>query len=226
MAQYDRRDPALERRSRALPPTSCSAIPTCTWSGSDAHSGDSSYDLYISRQRTDRRSSGCAHDHGTVASYVGQPGHTYAFYSIARDAAGNEELAPGSADASTTAANPSPVVETLEPTSGPAAGAGVDLAGNGFLSGLSLSVGGASATGVSVTDPQTAAAVFPALAPGALHDVTATNTGGCGWTFPKAWFTDFLDVDQAHPFHRFVENIVRKSITAGCSGGNYCPNNP
>jgi len=103
----------------------------------------------------------------------------------------------------------------------------VALSGDGFLAGLTLSVGGVSATGVTVTDPQTSSATFPALAPGALHDVTATNTGGCGWTSPKAWFADFLDVDQLHPFHRFVENIFRKGITAGCaSAGNYCPANP
>ncbi len=208
----------------SLPGTSCSAIPL-TWSGNDAHSGVSSYDIFVS-ENGGAWQLWRAHTYDTSALFEGTVGSAYGFYSIARDAAGNKEAAPASADASTSAANPSPVVETLEPTSGPAAGAGVDLAGSGFLSGLSLSVGGASATGVAVTDPQTASATFPALAPGALHDVTATNTGGCGWTFPKAWFADFLDVDQAHPFHRFVENVLRKGVTAGCSVGNYCPANP
>jgi len=208
-----------------LPATSCSAIPLL-WSGSDAHSGIRGYDISFSEDGGPW-TLWLAHRPGTSATFVGQAGHTYAFYSVARDAADNAEAPPASADASTNAANPSPVVDLLEPTSGSAAGASVDLTGNGFLAGLSLTVGGAPATGVTVTDPQTASAAFPGLAPGALHDVTATNTGGCGWTSPKAWFADFLDVDQLHPFHRFVENIFRKGITAGCaSAGNYCPANP
>ncbi|MET0620207.1 MAG: S-layer homology domain-containing protein, partial [Thermoanaerobaculia bacterium] len=207
-----------------LPGTACSAF-SVQWSGTDAHSGVFGYDLLVSDNggaftlwlpgRTD-----------ASQTFVGEPGHAYAFYSIARDAAGNEEAAPGAPDASTNAADPSPVVGSLEPTSGPAGGGNVDLTGNGFLAGLTLSVGGSPASGLAITDPQTMSAVFPGLAPGALHDVTATNTGGCGWTFPKAWFADFLDVDQAHPFHRFVENIFRKGVTAGCSVGNYCPANP
>ncbi len=210
----------------SLPGTSCSAIPL-TWSGTDAHSGISSYDIFVS-ENGGAWQLWRAHTNVTGAAFEGTVGSAYAFYSIARDAAGNEESAPASADASTNAANPSPIVELLDPTSGLAGGgSSVELAGNGFLSGLTLSVGGTAATGVTVTDPQTAGATFPTLAPGALHDVTATNTGGCGWTFPKAWFADFLDVDQAHPFHRFVENILRKGITAGCATpGNYCPANP
>ena len=209
-----------------LPATSCSAIPL-SWSGSDAHSGIRDYDLYVS-ENGGPYALWLAHRTATSGTFVGQAGHTYAFFSVARDAADNGEDFPASADASTNAANPSPIVGLLDPISGPAAGgSSVDLAGDGFLSGLTLSVGGSAATGVVVSDPQTAHATFPALAPGALHDVSATNTGGCGWTFPKAWFADFLDVDQAHPFHRFVENILRKGITAGCATpGNYCPASP
>ncbi|MCA9166385.1 MAG: PD40 domain-containing protein [Planctomycetales bacterium] len=36
-----------------------------------------------------------------VAQFIGQPGHTYAFYSVAVDAVGNRELQPISADATT-----------------------------------------------------------------------------------------------------------------------------
>ena len=41
-----------------------------------------------------RGSSGARTTMGRRAVYLGHPGHTYAFYSIARDAAGNEEAAP------------------------------------------------------------------------------------------------------------------------------------
>ncbi len=34
---------------------------------------------------------------------------------------------------------------------------------------------------------------------------------------------DFLDVSPAHPFHDFVNTLARNGITAGCSGGDYCP---
>ena len=208
-----------------LPSTSCSAVPVA-WSGTDAHSGVSSYDIYVS-ENGGALELWRAHDHGTSAVFVGAPGNTYGFASVARDAVGNEEALPAGADASTNAANPSPIVDALEPSSGPAGGTSVAFTGDGFLAGLSLTVGGVSATNVAVTDPQTADATFPGLAAGTLNDVTATNTGGCGWTFPRAWFADFLDVDQAHPFHRFVENIFRQGITAGCATpGSYCPANP
>jgi hypothetical protein len=38
-----------------------------------------------------------------------------------------------------------------------------------------------------------------------------------------AYFADFLDVPQIDPFHDYVEKIVREGVTAGCGGGNYCP---
>jgi hypothetical protein len=36
----------------------------------------------------------------------------------------------------------------------------------------------------------------------------------------------FTDVPVGHPFHRFVEALVAAGITAGCGGGNYCPDAP
>jgi len=36
----------------------------------------------------------------------------------------------------------------------------------------------------------------------------------------------FGDVPVGHPQHRFVEALVAAGITAGCAGGNYCPNDP
>jgi hypothetical protein len=36
----------------------------------------------------------------------------------------------------------------------------------------------------------------------------------------------FGDVPTAHPFFRFVEALVASGITAGCGGGNYCPDAP
>jgi hypothetical protein len=33
----------------------------------------------------------------------------------------------------------------------------------------------------------------------------------------------FGDVPTSHPFFRYVEALVASGITAGCGGGNYCP---
>jgi hypothetical protein len=36
----------------------------------------------------------------------------------------------------------------------------------------------------------------------------------------------FGDVPTGHPFFQFVEALVESGITAGCGGGNYCPDDP
>jgi hypothetical protein len=63
----------------------------------------------------------------------------------------------------------------------------------------------------------------PPLEPGRLNDVVVTNPGGAGATLPKGFFTEFLDLPGASPFHDAVERIVRAAISSGCGGGKYCP---
>jgi S-layer homology domain len=36
----------------------------------------------------------------------------------------------------------------------------------------------------------------------------------------------FGDVPTSHPFYPFVEALAKSGITAGCAGGNFCPDNP
>jgi hypothetical protein len=36
----------------------------------------------------------------------------------------------------------------------------------------------------------------------------------------------FGDVPTDHPFFQFIEALVASGITAGCGGGDYCPDNP
>ena len=43
---------------------------------------------------------------------------------------------------------------------------------------------------------------------------------------PAPGSATFLDVPAGHPFFRFVEALSRSGITAGCGGGNYCPDQP
>jgi hypothetical protein len=46
---------------------------------------------------------------------------------------------------------------------------------------------------------------------------------GGGYTPPAATGTVFADVPITHPFASWIEQLVRDGITAGCGGGNYCP---
>jgi len=72
-----------------------------------------------------------------------------------------------------------------------------------------------------------------------VYGVEVTTTGGnSGARFmavrlsyhlqvsPAPGTATFGDVPVGHPQHRFVEALVAAGITAGCTGGNYCPNDP
>jgi RHS repeat-associated protein len=81
----------------ALPATSTPDF-TVSWSGSDTGSGITTYDIYVSvngGQYTPWQSNTTV----TSATYTGQAGSTYRFYSIAKDNIGNTESAPAVADA-------------------------------------------------------------------------------------------------------------------------------
>src|SRR5690606_35213975 len=73
------------------------------WSGEDDEGGSAlaSFSIYVSDNGSDF-TVWLQDTLLTEASYVGVAGHTYAFYSRARDNAGNLEAAPGSPDAITT----------------------------------------------------------------------------------------------------------------------------
>ena len=43
---------------------------------------------------------------------------------------------------------------------------------------------------------------------------------------PAPGVATFADVPTSHPFFQYIEALVESGITAGCGGGNYCPNNP
>jgi hypothetical protein len=85
----------------ALPPTESSPTFTVSWSGTDVGSGIATYSVFVS-------DNGGAYGPWqpavttTSAAYSGQIGHTYAFYSIATDGAGNIQAAKNSPDTTTT----------------------------------------------------------------------------------------------------------------------------
>ena len=94
-----------------LPPSEANASFPLQWSGIDAGSGVNDYTIYVS-------------DNGgpwvawlsnttlTTSNYAGTIGHTYAFYSIARDMAGNVEGSKTVADTATTVSNGGPACAT------------------------------------------------------------------------------------------------------------------
>ncbi|MFZ4526019.1 MAG: CARDB domain-containing protein [Chlorobium sp.] len=84
------------------------------WSGSDVGSAIAGYTVYV------------ADDGGTYtpwlenttlteATYAGQPGHTYAFYTVATDNAGNKEAAPDQVDLTIHVTEAAALSDTVSP---------------------------------------------------------------------------------------------------------------
>jgi hypothetical protein len=102
----------------ALPPTEASIMFNVSWSGQDdaGGSGIGSYDVYVSDNggpfalfQTDTTA--------TSATFSGQGGHTYGFFSVATDNVGNQQTLPAAAQAMTTIATQLSVTTTAD--SGP-----------------------------------------------------------------------------------------------------------
>jgi len=156
--------------SRVSPLASFSVSPAFTvqWSGTDVGSGISDYTVYVS----DNGAPFSVFQNAIVAtsaSFIGQPGHSYGFYSIARDLVGNVEGAKSAAEATTQ------VAPTFSAFS-----ASLEISKHGFdLSGKpSLA---AASNGINpVTDPVTLqlGAFTIAVPPGSFR---ASKKGG--WNF-------------------------------------------
>ncbi len=87
----------------ALPPEETSPEFDVSWSGTDAAASSAigSYTIYVSDDGGPY-TAWLTNTTLTAAPYQGQPGHTYAFYSVATDNAGNVQATPTAAQASTT----------------------------------------------------------------------------------------------------------------------------
>jgi S-layer family protein len=53
-----------------------------------------------------------------------------------------------------------------------------------------------------------------------------TAKEGPGYSPPACTTPPFGDVPVSSPFCRWIQELVRRGITAGCGGGNYCPSTP
>jgi hypothetical protein len=89
----------------ALSPTQSAAAFPVAWSGFDTGSGVASYNIYVSDNGAAFHA-WLASTTATQSPFTGENGHTYRFFSIARDLAGNSEDPKTTAEATTTVALP------------------------------------------------------------------------------------------------------------------------
>ncbi len=166
-------------RVEPLSPTVTSPF-TVTWSGSDSGAGIRAYDIYA------------ATDNGpfvlwqaavtmTQASFAGEVGHSYAFYSVATDNVGHREVAPEQADAATTVAeaitglsavNDSPTTLGSSTTLTATVAAGTDVT-------YTWAFGdGAAGSGAVVNHTYPAVGIYTAIvtASNTINTLTATTT--------------------------------------------------
>lgn len=157
---------------------------TVNWSGSDKGSGVATYDIYVS----DNGGSFSQWQRAvtaTSATFTGTTGHTYGFYSIATDNAGNVEATKTKADTTTLVTNLITTATTLK-ASGASATAGTSLtftatvapaSGTGTPTGTVTFLDGATTTiGTTTLSSGTATFTTTSLAVGA-HTITASYSG-------------------------------------------------
>ncbi|HKP11437.1 MAG TPA: IPT/TIG domain-containing protein, partial [Blastocatellia bacterium] len=112
--------------------------------------------------------------------------------------------------------NPAPNVSGITPNAGPTSGGmSVTITGANFVSGASVTIGGAAATNVAVSNGTTITATTPAHAAGAA-DVTVTNpdnrsgtlTGGFTYTAPGAQTPRFGHVFVINEENHSYANVI------------------
>jgi hypothetical protein len=93
---------------QVLPSQESQASFTVNWSGTDVGAGITHYAIFVSDNGSPYSVWLNAPSTTTSATYPGQSGHSYSFYSIAVDGAGNSETPKTAAEASTTDTAPNP----------------------------------------------------------------------------------------------------------------------
>jgi hypothetical protein len=148
---------------------------------------------------------------------------TALFFSLVSAVAAERPSKIARSDAGCT--TPPPTVTSITPTAGIATGnTAVTINGANFVAGSTVKIGGLDATSVSfVSTTQLTAQTPTGLTAGTTNDVVVTTPSLLSGTLSQGFMADFLDVPSTHQYHDFVEKIFRHSITAGCGGGNYCP---
>jgi hypothetical protein len=99
----------------ALPGTVWTTGFTVSWTGTDVGSGIQDYSIYVS-DNGGPFTPWLVNTASMSATYTGQYGHTYSFYSVARDLVGNVEAAKTAAEASTEVTEPTQLTPTVTVT--------------------------------------------------------------------------------------------------------------
>lgn len=161
-----------------LPAVEASSNYPVMWSGTDVGSGIQAYTIYVS-DNGGPFSAWQANIAANSATYPGQTGHTYAFYSIARDLVGNIEAAKTAAETSTQVVPSSPpvivVTETLSRDSQNNVVANVSLANTGSSTAQSSLITVARIGTISLTP-----------LPSSPVDIVAGSTTTLTLTFPAS----------------------------------------
>jgi hypothetical protein len=101
----------------------------------------------------------------------------------------------------------------------------VNLLGENFEAGMTVTIGGIAVTDLVVVDSSHATATTPALTEGTANDVVVVKPNSSNAALLAAFFADFGDVPTGDLFHDDIATLVKNGITVGCGGGNYCPAN-
>ncbi len=160
---------------------------TVNWSGTDNGSGILYYDIYVSDNGA-AYSLWQAQVSGTSAVYSGQTGHTYAFYSLATDSAGNLEAAKTSADTTTQLILPATTTTLNASAAAIVQGTSVTFTatvaqGTGTVipTGTVTFYDGSTSLGTGTLSSNSATYATANLAPG-VHSVTASYGGDTNYS--------------------------------------------
>jgi S-layer homology domain len=188
------------------------------WSGTDVGAGIQDYTVYVS----DSGGPFTAWLTNTTANqgtFLGEDGHSYAFYSIARDLVGNVEGPKSTAEATTTV-QVVPTGVTAQFSDVPPTSAYFDAANLMYETGVTVGCVGGSTPQMrsycpndNVTREQMAAFIVRA--------VTGETTPALYNPTPY-----FADVPTTNSFFPHIQKLMELGITVGCDAGPpalYCP---
>ncbi len=99
----------------------------------------------------------------------------------------------------------------------------INLVGQSFASGATVSIGGMAASNVVLVDSQTLTATTPILPAGSVNDVLVTSPGSGSGSLHNAWIADFTDTGGS-AFLNDIVMLVADQITVGVGGGLYGTN--
>ena len=118
-----------------------------------------------------------------------------------------------------TTGGPLPVLGTLTSFTGPAGG--TYSIKDGAADYGTLADGAPGSCGFDCYTLRAAAASRPALHWDA--SVTEALSTGHSWTYPLHLGGSFGDVPSTNAFYRYVETLLHRGVTAGCTASTYCP---